>query len=427
VAAQRDIHLHQGSQQSARARRDITPTATYKRKATARTNNNFTLSPPSSPVSSPPLQSPRSMRRRQPEASALDSEAEAAAPWTAHRLPNKQMVRNLLHCARHACCCSTYSIDTHLLQSLLPTPSDTPRKRPLVEEASLKKTARVLFPARPANIEEVMPTPRKSRKKDLFTLESFANAGDEPAEKIQIFTDSKERVPEQDDEEDNPFITKKGKAKAKAVPQKSQRAVADSARVQETIDRDEGMVYLFRGRKLYRKFHDSPEGSGGEDTLEDFSALPTNERLLRRNVGVEAHRPLRRSTIKPRLLFEAEIKERKRQNGEPTDDEEADTEIETPAKTPSRRKGKVAQPATPPPTVRKPKRGMSKRSHPPTGAASNDSSEISFEGWSRVKSAHSSGESVRESKKRGGEPLERGGAKQARSEKSTPATSFSSI
>ncbi|KAH4038703.1 hypothetical protein HBI25_046150 [Parastagonospora nodorum] len=388
VAAQRDIHLHQGSQQSARARRDITPTATYKRKATARTNNNFTLSPPSSPISSPQLQSPRSMRRRQPEASALDSESEATAPSTAHRFPNKQM-------------------------SLLPTPSETPRKRPLVAEASLKKTARVLFPARPANIEEVMPTPRKSRKKNLFTLESFANAADEPAENIQIFTDSKERVPEQDDEEDNPFVTKKGKGKAKAVPQKSQRAVADSARVKETIDRDEGMVYLFRGRKLYRKFHDSPEGSGGEDSLEDFSALPANERLLRRTAGVEAHRPLRRSTIKPRLLFEAEIKERKRQNGEVTDDEEADTEIETPAETPSRRKGKAAdrvtQPATPPPTVRKPKR------------------EISFEGWSRVKSAHSSGESVRESKKRGGEPLERGGAKQARSEKSTPATSFSSI
>lgn len=369
------------------------------------------------------------MRRRQPEASALDSESEATAPSTAHRFPNKQMVRHFLHCAQHAFArrCSTWSIDTNLLQSLLPTPSETPRKRPLVAEASLKKTARVLFPARPANIEEVMPTPRKSRKKNLFTLESFANAGDEPAEKIQIFTDSKERVPEQDDEEDNPFITKKGKGKAKAVPQKSQRAVADSARVKETIDRDEGMVYLFRGRKLYRKFHDSPEGSGGEDSLEDFSALPTNERLLRRNVGVEAQRPLRRSTIKPRLLFEAEIKERKRQNGEATDDEEADTEIETPAETPSRRKGKLAQPATPPPTVRKPKRGMSKRSHPHTSASSNESSEISFEGWSRVKSAHSSGESVRESKKRGGEPLERGGAKQARSEKSTPATSFSSI
>jgi hypothetical protein len=90
VAAQRDIHLHQGSQQSARARRDITPTATSKRKATARMNN-FTLSPPSSPITSPQRHSPRSMKRTQPEGSALDSESELAAPSTARRF--KQMVR----------------------------------------------------------------------------------------------------------------------------------------------------------------------------------------------------------------------------------------------------------------------------------------------------------------------------------------------
>jgi hypothetical protein len=300
----------------------------------------------------------------------------------------------------------------------------------------LKKTARVLFTERPASIEDAMPTPRKSRKKNLFTLESFANASEETSDKIPIFTDSKERVPERDDEEDNPFITKKGKGKAKVTPQRSQRAIAESEYVQDTIGRDEGMVYLFRGKKLFRKFHDSPEGSGGDDELEDSSTLPTNERILRRHVGVEAQRPLRRSTIKPRLLFQEEIKERKRKNGEVTDDEEADTEIETQSdtqvETPSRRKGKAPVPlphmTTPPPTVRKVKRGMFKRHTSLQVAAEvNEFPEISFESWSRVKSAHNSGEPVRESKKRSGEPLERGAAKQARSEKSTPASSFSSV
>lgn len=275
-----------------------------------------------------------------------------------------------------------------------------------------------------------MPTPRKSRKtKNLFTLESFANA-EETSEKIQIFTDSKERIPERDDEEDNPFITKKGKGKAKATPQKSK---ARSEQVQETIDRDEGMVYLFRGRKLYRPFHNHPPSgaSEGDDGLEDYSTLPVEERNLRRYAGVEAQRPLRRSTIKPRLLFQEEIKERKRQNGEVTDEEEADTEIEAHVETPSRRKGKTAalvpQPTTPPPTVRKVRRGMFKHPNLQYDAASNDRSEISFESWSRVKSAHSSGEPVGASKKRSGPTLERGGAKQARSERTTPSSSFQSV
>jgi hypothetical protein len=293
----------------------------------------------------------------------------------------------------------------------------------------LKKTARVLFPPRPANIEEVMPTPRKSRKtKNLFTLESFANA-EETSEKIQIFTDSKERIPERDDEEDNPFITKKGKGKAKATPQKSK---ARSEQVQETIDRDEGMFYLFRGRKLYRPFHnDPPSGaSEGEDGLDDHSTLPVEGRTLRRFAGAEAQRPLRRSTIKPRLLFQEEIKERKRQTGEVTDDEEADTEIEAHVESPSKRKGKtvapVPQPTTPPPTVQKVRRGMFNSVSLHYEPVANNAPEISFESWSRVKSAHSSGEPVG-SKKRSGPALERGGAKQARSERSTPASSFQSI
>jgi hypothetical protein len=314
---------------------------------------------------------------------------------------------------------------------MLPTPSETPRKRPLQTEASLKSTARVLFPARPATIDEVVPTPRKQRKiKDLFTLESFANASDEPAEKIQIYTDSKERIPERD-EEDNPFIVKKGKAKAKVTPQKSKRIDARAEQMKQATDREEGMVYLFRGRKVFRKFHDSAP-SNGSPQASDGEELPVEDRLLRRQIGSEAHRPLTRSTVKPRLLFQAEIKERNRQNGVEEDDEEADTEIES-APTPSRRKGKAVMHApqptletTPPPTVRKPKRGKFCHGHH-LDATANDSAEISFDSWSRVKSAHSSGGSVRSSKKRSGEPLEREADKRARSEKSTSSMSIDSV
>jgi hypothetical protein len=84
VAAQREVHLHH-EQTSPRARRDVTPTASSKRKATSRISN-FTLSPPSSPISSPQLRSPRSMRRAHIEAGPLDSDPELPAPTPARRL-----------------------------------------------------------------------------------------------------------------------------------------------------------------------------------------------------------------------------------------------------------------------------------------------------------------------------------------------------
>jgi hypothetical protein len=247
---------------------------------------------------------------------------------------------------------------------MLPTPAKTPRKRRIEDVSS---TARVLFPTnRPSTIEEAMPTPRKSRKtKNLYTLESFAGQMDEITEKIPIYTDSKERVPTPGAVDDNPFLTKKGKGKGKArvLPQKSKKTVdRKTAKMEQAVDRDEGMVYLFRGRKVFRKFHDdAPSGESAAEQDDDSA----DDNQVRRMIGHEARRPLTRSSIKPRLLFQAEIQERNRELGiEEEDDEEAVTDIEVPIMTPSRGKGKsavqaLALEATPPSTVRKFKKGES--------------------------------------------------------------------
>jgi hypothetical protein len=247
---------------------------------------------------------------------------------------------------------------------MLPTPAKTPRKR-RVEDVS--STARVLFPTnRPSNIEDAMPTPRKGRKtKDLYTLESFAQQMDENTEKISIYTDSKERVPTPGSQTDNPFLTTKGKGKAKAktTPQKSRKAVdAKTAKMEESVNRDEGMVYLFRGRKVFRKFHDDAPSGASEAEAEEEAEESADDMRVRRQIGYEARRPLTRSSIKPRLLFQKEIQERNRELGIEEDDEEATTDIEAPVATPSRKKGKAAVPTpalatTPPPTVRKLKKG----------------------------------------------------------------------
>lgn len=130
---------------------------------------------------------------------------------------------------------------------MLPTPAKTPRKRALHSEASLQPTARVLFPGRPATIDEV--TPRKARRttKNVYSLNSFEEAG-ESSEKIEIFTDSKERIPTADEDEENPFLTKKskgkGKAKAKATPQRPRKKDARTEEMEEAVNREEGMIYL---------------------------------------------------------------------------------------------------------------------------------------------------------------------------------------
>lgn len=250
---------------------------------------------------------------------------------------------------------------------MLPTPSKTPRKRRIEDVSS---TARVLFPSRPATIDEVVPTPRKSRKtKNLFTLESFAEHADDNVESIQIYTDSKERVPTPGVEDENPFLTRKGKGKAKAAVPKPRKAVdAKTQKMNEAVDRDEGMVYIFRGRKVYRKFHDGPPSKGSDAEVDEEEAgldgLSEDDRRLRRHIGHEARRPLTRSSIKPRVLFEEEIQQRNRMNGIEDDDEEAVTDIEVSIATPSRRKIRAtavevsALQTTPPPTVRKAKKRM---------------------------------------------------------------------
>lgn len=115
---------------------------------------------------------------------------------------------------------------------------------------------------------------------------------------------------------------------------------------------------------MFRKFHDEHPSDAATDEEDETSA---DDRQLLRQAGPDARRPLTRSSVKPKLLFQAEIKQRKLDNGEVTEDEdeEESTDVELPIATPSRGKAKMMmrvddslQAATPPPTARKAKRGM---------------------------------------------------------------------
>ncbi|KAF2814167.1 uncharacterized protein BDZ99DRAFT_410503 [Mytilinidion resinicola] len=358
VAAQRKPFLSSNSTPPKTHRSVRASTPTGSRKQTAGTSSQ-TFSPPSSP-SSPSVhsapKSPRSVPRR--------------------RVNNGLRKHQGLHFSdSDDMPAGDASTTSHLSvldsRGMLPTPVKTPRKRNL-QNSAIASTARVLFPSRPATIEDAMPTPRKSRKgkKNAFTLQSFAEGDDEDEEKIEIYTDTKERIPSLDPDEDNPFITrsKNGKTKASAsiaAPEPKRRKISPSEeervrKMEEKARNNEGMIYVFRGRKLFRKFDDASASSGSDD---DTNLAPTT--AVRRQVGAAASRPFTRSTIQPRLLFPNEEQRREREAAQLAE-EEATTDIEVPVPIPSStRKGKGRvnneastpvksqfSPATPPSTGR---------------------------------------------------------------------------
>ena len=138
---------------------------------------------------------------------------------------------------------------------MLPTPASIPRKKS-VSQGAVNAAARVLFPPRPETIEDAMPVPRKRRKNHRhvgFSLySSMEDDGQSSEDKIQIYTDSKDKVPELDESEDNPFLEKPHQLPPPAEPTKARTGrkrkhgheVGSNPQIEEAFKRDEGMVYV---------------------------------------------------------------------------------------------------------------------------------------------------------------------------------------
>lgn len=134
--------------------------------------------------------------------------------------------------------------------NMLPTPVKTPRKKQLRPAAS---TARVLFSVRPETVEEVMPRSRKAgRRRRPFSLgDSMAEDDTHSESNIQIFTDSKERIPELDMSKDNPFYdhpspsqTSEQPGKSRSKKKKETSTVQENKEIREAFNHEEGIVYV---------------------------------------------------------------------------------------------------------------------------------------------------------------------------------------
>ena len=143
----------------------------------------------------------------------------------------------------------------NLTVNMLPTPAKTPRKK-LVQPVAVETAARVLFPSRPDTVEDAMPNSRKRRSKRHvgFSLySSMEDDGDVGLEnKIEIYTDSKDKVPELDPSEDNPFYDQHAQTvgfadlrkRKVSKKRKAEHSIDASAEIEEAFNREEGMVYV---------------------------------------------------------------------------------------------------------------------------------------------------------------------------------------
>lgn len=128
----------------------------------------------------------------------------------------------------------------------------TPRKKNL---SDVKATGRVLFQELPHPGNEIMPTPRMNRRSKRHTglsLERFAPESDVGSGSMQIFTDSRDIVPQIGLSEENPFETHAASEASPSVTRvvgtsKRRKLKADrkgDPQVEEAIKNDEGLVYV---------------------------------------------------------------------------------------------------------------------------------------------------------------------------------------
>ncbi|PHH89401.1 hypothetical protein CDD83_6138 [Cordyceps sp. RAO-2017] len=332
------------------ANRTPSPRASHSRKQLATPRTSKRVNSQSSAAMASPVLSPRKKLRpaasssRQPSGTlTAEGTANAAAALGLHDTKAAHQKAPAASVSRAA--------------GMLPTPVKTPQKPPSEKTAANIQTfARNLF----ASDEEAMPSPRKRRPKKYsgVTMESFT--AEEEGGAIEIFTDSQDRVPTKDQSAENPFYG--DKAVAEPSKRRSKRRLVNvpgegALSVEEASRREDGMVYVFRGKRLFREFS------------KNDSAQPEEQDASRADTASSPTRPLTRSSVKPRLLFP-------RNKADKANDDDAATDIED-----ARTAEEPAHPQTP--------RKRSPLVHESTPLKSSPGRRSPFDAWPRTKEIRS--------------------------------------
>lgn len=141
----------------------------------------------------------------------------------------------------------TANLDHHML----PTPVKTPRKKQN-PQPGVRNAGRILFPDRG---EDPMPGHRRNKhgKRHVgFSLYGSTEDEAENANRIEIYTDSKDKIPDLDMSEDNPFLEQPRDTSPPPEPTKariSKKRKIDfgldgNKEIEDAFNRNEGMVYV---------------------------------------------------------------------------------------------------------------------------------------------------------------------------------------
>ncbi|KAI5299108.1 hypothetical protein KEM55_002565, partial [Ascosphaera atra] len=200
---------------------------------------------------------------------------------------------------------------TSLTASMLPTPVKTPKKKKVASQPG--SAARVLFPPR-ATETEMPPSKRmKGASLDEISMENFGCGRRSRKNDIEVFVDSRDQIPDVNLSKENPFIVHSDEEEeeeeeetappspSKGTQQKERQLdKANEIRkpgIDKTVHRDDGMLYTFRGKKIFKKFEEEEDEDEDED--EDLEASLLNEL----DEDFADMKPLSRSSIKPKVLF----------------------------------------------------------------------------------------------------------------------------
>ncbi|KAL2755927.1 hypothetical protein ACRALDRAFT_2068163, partial [Sodiomyces alcalophilus JCM 7366] len=279
------------------ANRTPSPSSSHRTPRTTRKSAVSSSAAIMSPIASP-------QKRRQPASDSVRrTSGELASGSTSKAAPRLHFEKPRNHQEKEES--RTASITRR--SGMLPTPVKTPKRPPTeAQAASIQAVARNLFPGDEATTTTSSPSARKKRVPKKYTgisMDSFrAEQAEEP---IQIYTDSRDRVPEVDTSADNPFYGNNNNKTTRPEPRlrRSKRNVVvpgeGSQDIDEALEREDGMVFVFRGKRVFRKFDvdEEDEDAEGSRTI------------------------LTRSSIKPRRLFQTAEKVT-------PEDEEAVTDIE---------------------------------------------------------------------------------------------------
>ncbi|KAK9649968.1 hypothetical protein HCH54_004361 [Aspergillus fumigatus] len=212
-----------------------------------------------------------------------------------------------------------------MTDGMLPTPAKTPRKKAV---GAVGDTARTLFPAAQSSASS---RSKKTKKDTAYSLDSFIDNATRGSSQIEIYTDSRDRIPEIDESEGNPFYKKHNNQEstshvsARASRRSRREEMKRDQEVDEAVKRKDGMVYVFRGKKMFRKFTEDVESDGDDEN--DLGLLAARPDLIDSSINT-AVRPLTRSSIKPRVLFPSANDRGHSEHNMSDADEEAATDID---------------------------------------------------------------------------------------------------